>query len=250
MWTKICGISLVGKITAFQAEVRVSNTLYRFYKYIMEKRTRYIYEIVNKLNGKTYIGQHTVRENKTISTDIYWGSGKYICNAISKYGIENFEKNILISGEFTKEEINELEIQEISKQRELGKAEYNISDGGESPFTNSDFARQSGIKADKQKISESLHNYWSNITEEEKERRVKKAKETCKRLGYTYKTKGTTGYHHTEEAKRKMSENRTGKNNGSFGTHWYTNGKENIKATECPEGFKLGRVINLKTKDN
>lgn len=30
-------------------------------------------------------------------------------------------------------------------------------------------------------------------------------------------------------------------NSSSLGTHWYTNGKENIKAKVCPEGFRPGR---------
>ena len=216
----------------------------------MEKRIRYIYEITNKINGKTYVGQHTVRCNRTITSDTYWGSGKYIRRAILKYGKENFEKKILISGEFTKEEINILEVQEIDKQRKLGKAEYNISDGGESPFLNSDFAKEAGMKADRQKISDALHNYWNNITEEEKEKRIQKCKETWLKNGYSHKTKGTTGFHHSEESKKKMSETRFGKNNGSFGKHWYTNGKENIKSVNCPEGFKPGRTLILKEEIN
>lgn len=33
-----------------------------------------------------------------------------------------------------------------------------------------------------------------------------------------------------------------GSKNSQFGTHWYTNGEINIKAKECPEGFKPGRI--------
>ena len=28
----------------------------------------------------------------------------------------------------------------------------------------------------------------------------------------------------------------------NFGTHWYTNGAENVKARECPAGFRPGRI--------
>lgn len=86
-----------------------------------------IYRITNKLNGKTYIGQH---KYKDLSQDKYMGSGKYILRAISKYGIENFEREILISEVETQEEINELEIKYIELERSYGKSEYNISDGG------------------------------------------------------------------------------------------------------------------------
>lgn len=208
----------------------------------MDKRLRYIYEITNTLNGKTYIGQHTVRIGRTISSDTYWGSGKIIKEAISKYGIASFKKTIIISGEFTKEEINALEISEISKQRKLGKAEYNISDGGESPFINSEFARSAGSKADPKKHSEGLMRMWRNMDSDIKRVRIEKRKATLSKNGYTYKTKGTTGFKFSEESKMKLRETRLGERNGSYGTHWYTDGNKNIRSKECPIGFHLGRV--------
>ena len=50
----------------------------------------YIYTIINKVNGKTYIGQHT--SNKYWYEDKYMGSGKNLFCAYNKYGKENFEK--------------------------------------------------------------------------------------------------------------------------------------------------------------
>jgi hypothetical protein len=69
------------------------------------ERIRYIYEIKNKVNGNTYIGQHTLREGRTFETDVYYGSGVLINRAQRKYGLENFEKTIIISGYFSKEQI-------------------------------------------------------------------------------------------------------------------------------------------------
>lgn len=93
----------------------------------LEKRNYmyyYIYEIINKINGKTYIGQH---KTKNIN-DNYFGSGTAITAAIKKYGKENFKKIILENG--TKENINDLEIKWINKKKKNGKAEYNIAGGG------------------------------------------------------------------------------------------------------------------------
>ena len=43
----------------------------------------------------------------------------------------------------------------------------------------------------------------------------------------------------SEEARRKMK----GKNIWIRGTHWFNNGKTNIRAKECPEGFIPGRLL-------
>lgn len=64
------------------------------------------------------------------------------------------------------------------------------------------------------------------------------------------------GKHHTEEAKRKISERSKGENNPMYGDHrfagenhpiygkhFYTDGNKNIVAYECPEGFRPGKTI-------
>lgn len=91
----------------------------------------YIYEIKNKINGKTYIGQRLCPKNKFPETDVkYMGSGKILIRSKEKYGIENFSKSILAVTE-TKENIDILEKFFIALYRSEGKAEYNIADGGE-----------------------------------------------------------------------------------------------------------------------
>lgn len=85
-----------------------------------------IYRITNKINGKTYIGQHMYRK----LDDKYMGSGVYIKRATKKYGVENFEKEILYSRIQYKETADDMERFAIAKERSLGKVEYNIADGG------------------------------------------------------------------------------------------------------------------------
>lgn len=55
----------------------------------------YIYRIMNKNNSKMYIGLRRWNNFETIKDDKYMGSGKALNNAYKKYGIENFEKEIL-----------------------------------------------------------------------------------------------------------------------------------------------------------
>ena len=66
-----------------------------------------VYKITNNINGKFYIGKHQT----TDLNDGYMGSGKLLLQDISKYGKENFTKEILFIFE-TEEEMN-------TKEKEL-----------------------------------------------------------------------------------------------------------------------------------
>ena len=78
-------------------------------------------------NGKTYIGQHLYRN----LNDNYMGSGKILENAIRKYGRKNFKKDFLVSSIPYRRIADRLEKEYIAFERRCGKAEYNITDGGE-----------------------------------------------------------------------------------------------------------------------
>lgn len=88
----------------------------------------HIYRITNLVNGKMYVGQHD-GSNKN-----YFAGGKLIKKAIKKYGKENFKREILVEGLFSKEELNELEIKHIKEQcvyfHEYPERGYNLTKGG------------------------------------------------------------------------------------------------------------------------
>lgn len=89
----------------------------------------YIYLIVNKVNGKTYVGKKRLYK-KDWYNDNYMGSGTHLRPAQKKYGIENFEK-FLICYTSSEKDACEKEIFWISEYKRKGKAEYNIAKGGE-----------------------------------------------------------------------------------------------------------------------
>ena len=96
----------------------------------MNYKKAYIYEITNNINKKTYVGQHKSKTEK----DNYFGSGTVLNQAFDKYGKENFSKIILEEiplNENLQEELNKKEIFWINKRKSEGKAEYNISGGGQ-----------------------------------------------------------------------------------------------------------------------
>lgn len=168
----------------------------------------YIYRITNKINGKTYIGQHRYK----YLNDDYMGSGKLLKKAIKKYGIENFEKEILYSRIQYKATADDIERFAIKKERALGKAEYNIADGGQggSPNKGRHFSEEW-----KRKISESKKGksgFIGRCHSEETRRKISESKK-----GHQAWNKGK---HCSDETKRKISETLKGHQAPNKGKHW------------------------------
>ena len=66
------------------------------------------------------------------------------------------------------------------------------------------------------------------------------SEETRKKLSEAHKGKQPMlGKQHSEETRKKMREAHKG-NTNTKGMHWYNNGKINIMAKECPDGFVPG----------
>jgi hypothetical protein len=194
------------------------------------ERIRYIYEIKNKVNGNTYIGQHTLREGRTFETDVYYGSGVLINRAQRKSGLENFEKTIIISGYFSKEQINRFERCMIACQRICGKAEYNLADGGDGGNT-SKFINYSKEWRDnvKRRIFESRIERFGSL-DGFKAHQKEIAKQNLEKDPNYYTTKGSTGYKFSEEQRQRLSESHLGEKNPRYGKHHSEETKKQISA--------------------
>lgn len=92
-----------------------------------------IYLTTNKINGKTYVGQHKYRK----LYDGYIGSGSYLQRAIKKYGKENFEIEYLET-DLTEDEIDWYEQWYIS----VLNPDYNLQIGGQGARYRSTMANQ------------------------------------------------------------------------------------------------------------
>ena len=96
----------------------------------------YIYKIVNKTNGKSYIGQTTVSVSSRWNAHCYKSSTcKLMKSAIEKYGKENFDVYCLFtveddSKEGLKNKLDVLEKQTIETENTLVPKGYNVLPGG------------------------------------------------------------------------------------------------------------------------
>lgn len=89
-----------------------------------------IYKIINKVNGKMYIGQHITDD----LDDGYMGSGKVIKLAIRKYGEEAFTKEWLEFAE-NAEDLNYLERMYVNEEWLARPDTYNLVLGGSGAYS-------------------------------------------------------------------------------------------------------------------
>ena len=208
-----------------------------------------IYRITNLINGKTYIGQHKYKK----LDDDYMGSGKILKQAYTKYGIENFKKEIICKNVQYKATIDDMEKFYIKKEREQNpNGCYNIADGG---YGGGNKGKHLSEET-KKNLSEALKGKKRGPFSEETKRKMSEAhkgmqpsEETRKKMSEA--RKGKKKPPRSEEHRRKLSEALKGKHLSDEARKalcWFNNGEINVRAKECPEGFVAGMLKKNKRR--
>lgn len=144
-----------------------------------------VYKTTNLINGKIYVGCHVTLN----PDDSYLGSGKILIQAIFKYGIENFSKEILFVYD-NPEEMFLKESEIVDSDFVKSENTYNIKIGGEGGW---DFILRN-------------KSNWSEERRKLHSIEMKKRK-SLGLWGCNTDSYGMKGKHHSIKAKSKISEN-------------------------------------------
>lgn len=158
----------------------------------MNKKEFFVYEHVNKINGKKYVGitSRDKPEYRWGANGINYKECTYFYSAIEKYGWNNFEHNILYEG-LTEEDACKIEIQLIEQQQlQNRKYGYNLKEGGTTAKMPKEIC---------EKISKAMIGNKNNLGRTLSEETKRKISEIQK------------GRKFTEEHKKKISEAKKGK---------------------------------------
>lgn len=126
-----------------------------------------IYKFTNKINGKVYVGQtiHEKARYKNHLSNKRENIKSLIDKAISKYGIENFDYEILYRCTGEREEVikklNIKEIEYIEKYDCLVPNGYNLQTGGNMRFTITEETRKKLSECGRKQWTEEKRKIWS-----------------------------------------------------------------------------------------
>lgn len=196
---------------------------------VKQRHFRYyiVYETINKINGKRYIGCHATDN----LDDGYIGSGNLLKEAIKKYGIKSFERSILHSVD-SPEEMFKIEASLVTEEFVKRTDTYNLVPGGFGGFKVQDIENWKS----KLKLSRIGKTPALGLRHTE-ETRMKLSEINKGKAAWNKGLPGTfTGMKHSDAAKRKNSDAHkgmfAGEKNPMFGKSavkgrkWYHNNTE------------------------
>ena len=173
----------------------------------MAKKYYTIYRTTNTITKQFYVGMHETDD----PYDNYFGSGKRIRLAITKYGKDKFKKCVLHIFDTRKEMVaKEKEI--VTEKFCLREDTYNINPGGEGGFGH-------------------INASGKNVHQKGMDNLLRGNKEFIQERG------------DWDSYIKKLSAGRTGDKNHQYGTRWVTNGKRTMKirnGESLPDGFVYG----------
>ncbi|WZW72986.1 homing endonuclease [Vibrio phage TCU-VP03-AIR1] len=212
-----------------------------------------VYKITNLINGRIYVGVHKTENLE----DDYMGSGKLIKRAIKKYGVDNFTREYIAIFDNADDMYN-MESVIVDESFIQSNDTYNISLGGNGSFEH--------IHSDERSLE------WKKHAAEATKRSRVENPELFARVDSEHSARTTAlwesgaydhiamcsfkGMKHTDETKRKISENSSkhqrGAGNSQYGTCWIHSLTEKrskkIPKDELDDYLELGWVKGRKMK--
>jgi hypothetical protein len=200
-----------------------------------------IYRTTNQVNGKVYIGKHQTHD----INDKYLGSGKLLKQAIKKYGVENFTKEILYTFD-NEDDMNAKERKLVTEDFVLQKNNYNLCVGGHGGWSYVNRELPNGMLGKMQTVTQKKAACnWISRNQGKLQKKTPARTAHIKQLAELNK-----GRRHTKKTKKRMSQNRLGKGagieNSQFDTIWITNGCTNKKISRhdlIPAGWTNGKTM-------
>lgn len=167
----------------------------------------YIYMLIDKRNGKKYVGKHNGLKKD------YWSSGLLPNRIANKYGREIFER-IILENDIPENLLNEKEIFYIEQEDSFNNG-YNSTIGGDGGGhwvylkTEEELKAISEIKS--KKLSGRTFSEETKLKMSESGKKKIFTDEHRKNIGFAVKKRG--GFKHTDETKKKLSMIKTGVKN-------------------------------------
>lgn len=221
----------------------------------------YIYKITNTVNNKVYIGQTTRTITERYEEHLNHASNsvnRHLYDAMNHYGVESFIIESLEECEDTK--LNDRENYWISYYKSNDRSYgYNMTSGGEGGNTCANLSEErkqmrsaaitsklSGRSQPKELVEKRVAKLRGQKRTEEQRQRFSEAQK--KRDASTF----ARGFTVPQERRDKISQSLIGqvqsedtklkRKESMSKLKWWNNGVENVRASQCPEGFVAGRI--------